>query len=130
MEETKNKKALKREEKLAKKKAGKEKKLSLKMEKLAEDLKPIRNSFVRLFGRIQFKNEGQFLFFGKWMVLLLLFIIETLMIFQNFYLFTTPSTRYKFILLLIFAGGLMASEILLMSNSTTFPFLFTTLYIL
>ena len=112
MEETKNKKALKREEKLAKKKAGKEKKISRKMEKLAEDLKPIRNSFVRLFGKIQFKNEGQFLFFGKWMVLLLLFIIETLMIFRNFYLFTTPSTRYKFILLLIFAGGLMASEIL------------------
>ena len=101
-----------KEEKRAKKKERKERKITTQMEKIAEELKPIRNYFVRLFGKIQFKNEGQFLFFGKWMVLLLLLIVEILMILQNFYLFNNAETRYRFILLLIFVGGLTASEIL------------------
>lgn len=101
-----------KEEKWAKKAAKKERKLATQMEKLAEEFKPIRNYFVRLFGKIQFKNEQQFLFFGKWMVLLLLFIIELLMILQNFYLFNEPTTRYQFILLLVFVGGLTTSEVL------------------
>ena len=73
-----------KEEKRARKKERKERKITTQMEKIAEELKPIRNYFVRLFGKIQFKNEGQFLFFGKWMVLLLLLIVEVLMILQNF----------------------------------------------
>lgn len=101
-----------KEEKRAKKEARKERKLAKQMEKLAEELKPIRNYFVRLFGKIQFKNEQQFLFFGKWMVLLLLFIVEMLMILQNLYLFNDPATRYQFICMLVLVGGLTTSEIL------------------
>ena len=45
--------------------------------------KPIRNYFVRLFGKINFKNEEQFLYFGKWVVFIALLIVEILMILQH-----------------------------------------------
>ncbi|MBQ7913345.1 MAG: sensor histidine kinase [Clostridia bacterium] len=44
---------------------------------------PIRNYFVRLFGKINFKNEAQFLYFGKWLVFLALLAVEILMILQH-----------------------------------------------
>ncbi len=38
----------------------------------------IRAYFVRLFGKYDFRNEKQFLYFGKWLVFILLLLVEAL----------------------------------------------------
>ena len=43
---------------------------------------PIKNYFVRLFGKVNFKNEAQFLYFGKWLVFLVLLTVEVLMLLE------------------------------------------------
>ncbi len=44
--------------------------------------KGIRAYFVRLFGKYDFRNEKQFLYFGKWMIFILLLLVEALALLQ------------------------------------------------
>ena len=44
---------------------------------------PIKNYFLRLFGKITVKNEAQFLYLGKWLIFLLLLTVEVLMLLQS-----------------------------------------------
>ncbi len=44
----------------------------------------IRAYFVRLFGKYDFRNEEQFLYFGKWLIFILLLLIEVLVVLQSF----------------------------------------------
>ncbi len=44
----------------------------------------IRAYFVRLFGKYDFRNEAQFLFFGKWLVFILICLVEGLLLLQQF----------------------------------------------
>ena len=42
-----------------------------------------RNYFVRLFGKYDFRNEKQFLVFAKWLLYVLLILIEVLLFWQQ-----------------------------------------------
>ncbi len=42
----------------------------------------IRAYFVRLFGKYDFRNEEQFLYFGKWLIFVLLLLVEGLALLQ------------------------------------------------
>lgn len=48
-----------------------------------KDENPIRNYFVHLFGKINFRNEAQFLNFGRWLVFLGLIAVEIGMLLQH-----------------------------------------------
>ena len=71
----------------------------------------IRNYFVRLFGKYDFRNEQHFLYFGKWMVLLLLLFVELWMILQHFDGFFHAGERVKTISLSAGVLVLTVSEI-------------------
>ncbi len=43
----------------------------------------IRAYFVRLFGKYDFRNEQQFLYFGKWLIFTLLLLVELLAVLQR-----------------------------------------------
>ncbi len=49
-----------------------------KTEKWGERGEAIRAYFVRLFGKYDFRNEQQFLYFGKWLIFSLLLLVEGL----------------------------------------------------
>ena len=70
----------------------------------------IRSYFVRLFGKINFKNEAQFLYFGKWLVFFALLIIEVLMFVQQIDEFKGEKGWIKLVVLLSLAIVLTASE--------------------
>ncbi len=54
-----------------------------KQEKRNERGEAIRAYFVRLLGKYDFRNEGQFLYFGKWLTFILLLLVESLAILQH-----------------------------------------------
>ncbi len=58
-----------------------------------------RAYFVRLFGKYDFRNEAQFLYFGKWMIFILLLLVETLAILQRIQTFS-ENTLGNFLLFL------------------------------
>ncbi len=43
----------------------------------------IRAYFVRLFGKYDFRNEKHFLYFGKWLIFVVLILVETLLLLQR-----------------------------------------------
>lgn len=45
--------------------------------------KGIRAYFVRLFGKYDFRNEKQFIFFGKWLIFVCLIVVEGLLLLQQ-----------------------------------------------
>ena len=47
------------------------------------DEKGLRAYFVRLFGKYDFRNEGQFVFFGKWLIFIALLFVELLILLQQ-----------------------------------------------
>ncbi len=53
-----------------------------KQEKRNERGESIRAYFVRLFGKYDFRNEKQFLYFGKWLTFILLLLVESLALLQ------------------------------------------------
>ncbi len=53
-------------------------------EKRSERGEAIRAYFVRLFGKYDFRNEAQFLYFGKWFVLIMVALVECLLVFEQF----------------------------------------------
>ncbi len=75
-----------------------------------KDENPIRSYFVRLFGKINFRNEAQFLYFGKWLVFLVLITVEVLMILQQTDEFKAEKGWIKLVVLLSLATILTASE--------------------
>ncbi len=66
----------------------------------------IRAYFVRLFGKYDFRNEEHFLYFGKWLIFILLLLVESLAILQRLANMRGWGT---FTLLLIVIGALTAS---------------------
>lgn len=72
--------------------------------------KPIRNQFVRLFGKLNFKNEAQFLYFGKWGVFFALLVVELLMMLQMKNEFKEEGGWVKLIVLSSLITVLTASE--------------------
>ena len=72
--------------------------------------KPIRSYFVRLFGKINFKNEAQFLYFGKWLVFLALLTVEVLMLLQQTDEFKKERGWIRLVVLLSLVVLLTASE--------------------
>lgn len=71
----------------------------------------IRNYFVRLFGKYDFRNEQHFLYFGKWMVLLLLLSVELWMMLHHFDGFFKVGQRLETISLSVGVLVLTVSEI-------------------
>lgn len=69
---------------------------------------PIRTYFVHLFGKINFRNEAQFLAFGKWLVFIVLLIVEALMIVQS--IEDYKGDWVKLVVLLSLVAVLTASE--------------------
>ena len=63
--------------------------------------KGFRAYFVHLFGKYGFRNEQQFLFFGKCLVFALLILVELLLLWQNIVLFDKRGGWPWFISLLI-----------------------------
>ncbi len=52
-------------------------------EKRSERSEAIRAYFVRLFGKYDFRNEEHFLHFGKWLIFILVAVVECLLILQQ-----------------------------------------------
>ncbi len=53
------------------------------VEKRNERAEGIRAYFVRLFGKYDFRNEEHFLYFGKWLIFILLLLVEALIVLQR-----------------------------------------------
>ena len=70
----------------------------------------IRNYFVRLFGKYDFRNEKQFTIFAKVLLYVLLILVEVLMLWQQVGLWQTNKGRILFICLLSCTGALTVSE--------------------
>ncbi len=54
-----------------------------KAEKRSERGDALRAYFVRLFGKYDFRNEAHFLYFGKWLVFILVCLVECLLLLQQ-----------------------------------------------
>lgn len=52
-----------------------------------QEKRDLRASFLRLFGKYDVRNEQQFIYFGKWLIFLVLVFVETLILLQNLYAF-------------------------------------------
>ena len=74
--------------------------------------KPIRSYFVHLFGKINFRNEAQFLYFGKWLVFFFLLTVEVLMILQKVDAFREDKGWIKLVVLLSLVTLLTTSEVI------------------
>ena len=71
---------------------------------------PIRTYFVHLFGKINFRNEAQFLAFGKWLVFIVLMVVEALMLVQSIDDYKGDGAWVKLVVLLSLVAVLTASE--------------------
>ena len=74
------------------------------------DKEDFKNYFVRLFGKYDFRNEGQFLVFAKWLLYSLLIFVEILLFWQQWDNWGTSKGRITNIILLSFEGVLLLSE--------------------
>ena len=74
------------------------------------DKEEFKNYFVRLFGKYDFRNEGQFLIFAKWLLYILLILVEILLFWQQWYKWGTREGRITNIILLGFEATLLLSE--------------------
>ena len=72
----------------------------------------IRAYFVRLFGKYDFRNEQQFLFFGKWLLFIVLIVVELFLIWQHIVDFQRNGGWKWLIALLALEGVLTTSEAL------------------
>lgn len=72
----------------------------------------LRAYFVRLFGKYDFRNEGQFIFFGKWLIFILLLFVELLTVLQQIDGFPDNGGWGNFIALLVVIFVLTVSEAL------------------
>lgn len=72
----------------------------------------LRAYFLRLFGKYDFRNEQQFLFFGKWLLFVLLTLMELLLIWQHVVDFEVNGGWPWLIALVTLEGVLTTSEAL------------------
>lgn len=70
----------------------------------------IRNYFVRLFGKYDFRNETQFTVFAKLLLYILLILVEVLMLWQQMDMWRQENGQILFIALLSCTGGLTVFE--------------------
>ena len=56
-----------------------------KLKKDKQEKRDLRSSFLRLFGKYDVRNEQQFIYFGKWLIFLVLVFVEALILLQNLY---------------------------------------------
>ena len=117
------------EKKRRDKRAQKEYKKNYKnaKERLAEKWEgPIRDYFVRLFGKFRFRNEAQFLRFAKWLIFIVLIVVEGMMILNAAERFQGEWGSTRLLIILSLVGALTASEALklfvLKDNKTRFFF--------
>lgn len=86
----------------------------------------IRNYFLRLFGKYNFRDEIQFVSFVKWLLYILLILVEVLMLTENFGQWNTQSGKIGIIFLTSFQGVLTLSEgiklFAVKSGKKTIPF--------
>lgn len=94
---------MKRQAKKGKRTAGKEQR---------GEEKGLRAYFVRLFGKYDFRNEGQFIFFGKWLIFIVLFFVELLIVLQQIDGFSENGGWGNCIALLVVIFVLTLSEVL------------------
>lgn len=76
----------------------------------AEESNWIRNSFVRLFGKYDFRDEKQFVFFAKWLLYALLILVEVLMLWKQLGNFGTKRGKITLFALIGFETMLTISE--------------------
>ncbi len=84
----------------------------IKQEKRNERGEAIRAYFVRLFGKYDFRNERQFLYFGKWLIFILLLLVESLAVVERLDGFTAKGGWGNFIGLLCVVFALTLSTAL------------------
>ena len=70
----------------------------------------IKNYFVRLFGKYDFRNEQQFLVFAKWLLYILLILVEVMLFWQQSYKWRTAEGRIANFILVGFEVLLLLSE--------------------
>ena len=76
--------------------------------------KSLRAYFVRLFGKYDFRNEGQFISFCKWLLYILLLLVEGLVIWQQLTTAIDSGKWGMFVALLIVVAVLTLSEALML----------------
>ena len=76
------------------------------------DEKGLRAYFVRLFGKYDFRNESQFVFFGKWLIFIVLLFVELLILLQQLDGFSENGGWGNLIALLVVVFVLTLSEAL------------------
>ncbi len=70
----------------------------------------IRNYFVRLFGKYDFRNEKQFLFFAKWLMYIALVLIEIMLLWQQADQWGSREGKIANVILISFCATLLLSE--------------------
>ena len=73
---------------------------------------PIRDYFVRLFGKFRFRDEAQFLRFAKWLIFIVLIVVEALMILNAADRFRGAQGETRFVVVFSLVAVLTASEAL------------------
>lgn len=81
-----------------------------KKERAEEKEKRLRAYFLRLFGKYNFRNEQQFLLFGKWLIFLALTTMELLLLWQYVVHFQENGGLPRLIVFLALAFVLSLSE--------------------
>ena len=72
----------------------------------------LRSSFLRLFGKYDVRNEQQFIYYGKWLIFLVLVFVEVLVLLQHFYAFATRGVWSTLLATLIVETVLTLSQAL------------------
>ena len=62
----------------------------------------IRAYFERLFSKYDVRNEQQFALFGKWLIFILLLIVQSLLLLQHFDMFFSIKKTYSFVTVILF----------------------------
>lgn len=90
-------------------KEGKKAKNKLRFFEKGEENR-IKNYFVRLFGKYDFRNETQFILFAKILLYVLLVLVEVLMIWQQTAIWNEKNGKIVLLALLGCTGALTVSE--------------------
>lgn len=86
-----------------------EKKSRFRLWDKGEDNK-IRNYFLRVFGKYDFRDEAQFSAFTRWLLYTLLILVEVMMLWEHSGYWKTESGKLSMVFLTSFQGVLTVSE--------------------
>ncbi len=76
------------------------------------DERGLRAYFVRLFGKYDIRDEKQFISLGKWLIFVVLVIVEALILLQHLYEFSTRGGWGMLLAVLIVEGTLTLSSVM------------------